>query len=328
MEDQLTLDQLFADPYEDAPIVEQTDDDAPQDPPSTTTPDPDEDKDAEVRKAYFDYLVSNEIIVVPQDFEYDGSEEKLEQAKAISQQELYKQHLTSFVESLPEDYKAALQAAAQGIPLSEYYSANYQDPATLDLASEDAQRKVVERFLKETTQFPQNKIERLIKAYEEEGTLLQEAQDAASELQTRYEQRQEQLKLQREQEQAQQEAARQKYTNDLVQAIETTPFIHPSRRQKVRSFFFSPIRSGETQTTAFNLTIQNILANPQHQAQLADILLDYSSQDGFSLERFERRVKNKSTSLLREDIDRALAPKSKGAPPAPLKKDSSEFLEN
>lgn len=323
---ELTLDDLFSDPYDlDTPAEDVTS----EEPPTKDLDEDSQDKDVEVRKAYFDFLSSSGALTLPDDFEYDGSPEQLSEALELSKTQQRVRDVQDFLESLPEDYSQALKAASQGLTLEEYYASNFQDPSTLDISSEPQQRTVVERFLKETTQFSPTKIKRLVDSYAEEGTLLEEAQDAVGELQAIYEHRLTQKQALLEQQRAEALAAQQKYTDDLVKAIDETSFIHPSRRQKVRSFFFSPIKKDNGQTTAFNLTIQNILANPSHQAQLADLLLDYSPSEGFTLERFEKRVKGKTTTLLKEEIDRALSPKSKSASPAPLKKtDSSEFLEN
>lgn len=321
MEKVTTLDELFQDPYENEPIEE------PADAQIDTPPEePTEDSSSEVRQAYYEYLQQNQLLDLPEDFDYDGSAEKFEEAISLTKQRQQASLAQQFFESLPTDYQEALKAASQGISLEEFYESAYS--TNLDISTEESQRRVLHRYLKETSSLSDQKISKLISTYEEEGTLKEEAQDAAAAILDRQQQIQQQRAQAQQEALARQEQERQQYTQQLVDAIKTTSFIHPSRKEKVKSFFFSPIKSGNEQTTAFNKTIQNILANPTHQAQLADILLDYSPEQGFTLERFEKRVKARATSSFKEELDAALDPKKKAATPASVSKtDTNAFLE-
>lgn len=326
MDKQITLDDIFDDNYI-GPDDEPTDQ---QDEPVETQDAPDLDETSEVRKAYYDFLVENEILDLPKNFEYDGSSEKLEEALELAKSSTQKKVIENFWNSVPEDLKEAFEfTMANNATLEDYFESRLQNPATLDLTRPENQRKVVERFLKETTRFSPEKIKRTITSYEEDGILDAEAADAASELEGIFEQQNEERRKTVALQAEQAEEARRRHTDELVKAINSSQFIHPARREKVRSFFFSPIKKDNQQTTAFNVTVQNILTNPEHQAQLADLLLDYSPQQGFSLERFEKRVKARATSSFKDDLDRALDPKRKAGIPAKVTKtDTSEFLEN
>lgn len=325
MDKQITLDDIFDDNYISPEPIEE-----PLEPTEEPIEATDIDDTSEVRKAYFDFLVENEVLDLPTEFEYDGSSEKLQEALELAKTNQQKKIVESFWNTLPEDLREAYEfVSANNATLEDYYESRLQNPATLDLSRPENQRKIVERFLKETTRFSPEKIKRTITSYEEDGILDAEASDAAAELEVLFEQQNEQRQQQLAKQAADAEKQRKEYTEELVKAINSSSFIHPTRREKVRSFFFSPIKQNNEQTTAFNLTVQNILANPEHQAQLADLLLDYSASQGFSLERFEKRVKARATSTFKDDLDRALDPKRKAGTPAKVNKtDTTEFLEN
>jgi hypothetical protein len=326
--DNLTLDDIFdPQPLDDEPAGPTTDSDTPDEPDASDEPTA-SDEDTERRQAYFDFLVSQQVVEIPEEFEYDGSLEKLEEALSLSRKKQQEKVYQDLFAALDPQAQEALNFALQtGQPLHAYYESLATPSLNYNPASPTDQKKIVEQYLKETTRYSPEKITKTIALYEEEGILEQESQDALAELTQFYSQKQEEQATQLQaQRQAEERMLREK-TEALAAAINTSSFIHPTRREKVRSFFFNPIQVEQNQTTAFNLTINHILSNPEHQAQLADLLLDYNPEQGFTLDRFEKRLKSKATSSFKEDLDKALDPKRKATAAKVQATDSTAFLQ-
>lgn len=128
-------DPVIETPVED-PIVE--------DPQPTTDVDDDSTEDP-VAKEYYEFLKEYGVLSTPDDFEFDGTPEKLQQALDLTRESLKETTARSLWETLPEDFKPLLQyALAGGKSLDDYMEAYAQpDYTTLDLSNPDNQRRVM-----------------------------------------------------------------------------------------------------------------------------------------------------------------------------------------
>lgn len=264
---------------------------------------------------FVDFLTANDIFEVPENFELDGSEESIQKILEYTKQQNKDRVAQEIWSALPDDFKPLLEYGLNGGKSIKEFLDVYvdSDVTTLDISQEANQRAVLREYYKQTSNgtFSQEKIDRLIKRIEEYGDLEEEAKDAHQELSRQSNERKQALILEAQRKEQEQRQHIIDYTNAMVDSIEKTSFIHPTRKAKVRSFMFDPIQINSTSTTAYNYAVQSILANPEHQAQLADILLDYNPEKGFDLERLERRVRTKASKSFQELLEQKLDPKSK-----------------
>lgn len=166
------------------------------------------------------------------------------------------------------------------------------------------------QYYKETSNHSDDRIKKIIARLDEDSRE-EEARDAIDELKTIRSERQEELLQSLEKQRVDEAKAAEQRTLELISAIDTTSFIHPQRKPKIKSFFFDPLQIEGQSVTQFNYYINSILQKPEHQAQLADILLDYNPQSGFNMERFEKRSATKKTQSFRDLLEAKLDPKSR-----------------
>jgi len=261
-------------------------------------------------QAYVEFLKENDLVELPEDFtpSPDNLQEVFEYTKEVRTKKAYEDILNS----LPEDFKPALEYVRNGGTSVKEFLQTYSDNPldTLDLETAEGQKKVVFLALKETSNYPDEKINKIVSRIAEDADeLAAEASESFRELDQLYADRKQQLIQQaKEQQEAQRLSAEQK-TQELYTAIESSTSIHPQRRNKVKSFFFDPIKTPNGVSTGFNNTINSILTNPEHQAQLADILLEYDPNAGFSLERLEKKIQTKATKQFQAALSKTLDPK-------------------
>jgi polyhydroxyalkanoate synthesis regulator phasin len=319
----LDPENVEKDPKEDTPT--EPDSDSEEDPSEEENLPTDDDKSEEqdedevkddTAQAYFDFLVELDILRTPEDFQFDGSPAKVKEALQYTKQSLTQEVAANLWSQLPQDFKPMLEYALKGgSSLKDYFEA-YSDVQydELDLSEPMNQRRVMYDYYKQTTSYDDQKINRLIARLEESGDLSQEAADSVQDLLTIQSRKKNELMAKAEQERLAQAREQKEKVDQLVNAIETTSFIHPSRRGKVRSFFFSPVKlEDNTTTTQFNYTIQSILQNPEHQAQLADILLEYDHKKGFSTDRLEKKVATKATETFKKTLTEKLEPSARSS---------------
>lgn len=312
------LAQMFSDPTT-VTVLPDTDTEEPEDlnEPIDDNPDPEpeapreilEDNDPIVEN-YVKFLQDNDLIEIPDDYDFQGTPDQIQEVFQYTKKTREDKAIQSVFQQLPDDFKPLLDYALRGgTSLQDYIGTFVDDLSNVSLDTEEDQKEILFKYYKETSPYPDDKIERLISRFNDEEELRLEAIDAYQELlQIREQRKYDFLEETRVQQDAYRLDMEQKTVN-LDRAIEETTAIHPQRKNKVRAFFFEPIQVQNNVTTGFNATIASILANPEHQAQLADILLDYNHNNGFSSDRIERRVKTKATQDFKTLLKTKLDPK-------------------
>ena len=76
---------------------------------------------------------------------------------------------------------------------------------------------------------------------------------------------------------------------------------------------FNEITRGENTSTDYNRVLGQISSNPSHIIQLADFLMDYDKEQGFSKSnaRQQRKGKSKATSSFRKSLETNIDSKTK-----------------
>lgn len=314
------LEQMFSDPsttpsmlnddkgFEDSPEITSDETEEPEDAPEAPR-EVLEDNDPVVEN-YVKFLQENDLIEIPEDYDFQGTPDQIQEVFEYTKKTRSDKAIQSVFQQLPDDFKPLLEYALRGgTSLQDYMDTFSDDLSNYGLDTEEDQKEILFKYYKETSPYPDDKIERLISRFNDEEELRLEAADAYQELLQIREEKKRELIVEA---QAQREAYRadlEQKTISLNKAIEETTAIHPQRKNKVRAFFFDPIQTANSVTTGFNATIASILSNPEHQAQLADILLDYNHNNGFSSDRIERRVKTKATQDFKTLLKTKLDPK-------------------
>lgn len=265
-------------------------------------------------KAYYEFLVENNLLRPDEGFEFDDSPEKLEEAFVQTKENLRKEVAKQMFDALPEDFKPIIQYGfSGGKNVKEFLDTYLQAPPDvedIDLNDIDNQRAVVREYYKHTTRLTPEKTEKLIDSLAERGDLESEAYDAAIALKdiqkTQKQALIEQATLQAE---AQREAEIQT-RNELLSTIDSAEFIPKDRKNKVKGFMFSETNSQPKMDVMMN----SIFSNKEHVVQLADLILDcYDPKKGFTLEdRFTKKATSKALNDFRSKMqDKFSDPKTK-----------------
>lgn len=269
----------------------------------------DSDEPIEGLKDYFDILKTQGVIRTPDDFEFDGTTAKFEEAITHTKEDLYNEIAEELFEKLPDDFKPLLDYALKGgTSLQTFLSAHAPlEVSEKDLSTEEGQRKILFSYYKETSNYSDDKIKRIVARLDDPDELEEEAKATLEELAEIKEEKRTKLAEAAATEAANRQKQAEQKVNDIKKTIDTAEWLDDARRNKVKSFFLNQLKVEGKVTTGFAHTINQILSSPEHAAQLADIILEYDPKKGISLERFEKRINTKKTqsmkTLLQQTID-------------------------
>lgn len=270
----------------------------------------------------FNFLKEKRALYLPDDYEFDGSEEAFEKALNTSRELSEKTTFEGLLQALPEDYRDTIIFGLQtGRPLNEFleYTKSF-NLESLDLNQHSDQVRLLQRYYTQVAQFNPDRASKLIETLEKTGELQSAALEYYEEIKNLEHTRAQELILE---EQNRREAnARKAYENRtrLTNAIDSTPIINDSRRNTVKAFLFNEVARGNEIDTMYNRTLKSIQNNPEHIAQLADILLDYDPNKGIVLDRFNNQVKSNTVKSIKQQLQEArsnVKPNISGNPSVP-----------
>lgn len=300
-------------PFED-------DDDSISDPEPASTPEVNEDQDPKddskptsIYDQFYSVLTSEGILSTPEDFEFDGTPEKLQEVLDYTKQELSMSIAKGLWEKLPEDFRSILDyGLAGGTDLNELLKSRQElSLDQVDLDNTSHQREVMRKYFKETTKYDEDRIERMIDKLDTVGTLQEDAAEALDDLRDIITQREQELVKQQELARKQQMEQAQQVRQRMFEVVDETPYIPDSRKGKVKAFLFNPVTRNQVQDTDFNRALNSIYTNPEHLVQLADLLYDYDPKKGLNLERFKKAQKSTAAKKLKEKLESIEDVKSK-----------------
>lgn len=313
-------DLLIFEEFQDTPPntdSEPDEDDVEPTPDSTDAPEPEpatEEEptpDSSQLTNYYEILKETNLISVPDDFEFDGTEESLEKAFEITRQSNEMAAAQSLWERLPEDFKPLIQYALKGGTSLQDYVDAYSNPLEkLDASTTEGQRKIMLTYYKTTSKASDEKIGKMINRLEDDGDLETEALETLQELNELRAQQQHELLEQAEKDAADRRLRAAQQVQALNESIEKFP--DPVRQSKIKAFFFNAVEKPQGgKSTEFDLVLSSIKDNPQHLVQLADIFLEYDPKAGFNLERYIKQGKTQATKKLSTLLEDKLNSKSK-----------------
>ena len=241
---------------------------------------------------------------LPQDFKFDGSPEKTEEAFRIDQETRYKL-ATKDLEDRVQDplLREAIQYGIQGgkfADMKSYMQAqkSYLDIANLKIENDTQAKDVITKELK-SKGLKDNVIKLTLEQHEDEGTLLTEAQDIVK---TWSEERNKQKKaLEQEARQArlQEEQENAEYEKEFMNTLRKTEM--PSKKQDEILGAFDPITLENGQVfSRYELIRSAIENNTEHFIQYLDILNSYNPKTGFELSQYKTAGKTEQTKKIHD----------------------------
>lgn len=263
--------------------------------------------------AYYEQMQEFGGLNVPEEFEFDGTEEAFQEAIKLNKQSVETDAVQSFFERLPEDYQNALQYVVNGgSSLEDYMGAatkniNYEEA---DLSTNTQQEQVLREYYKSTTKFDDKKIERFIGRLKEDDVLEEEALDALEYMKDFTRQRQADLLDSQRLKQEAQETKFKQARDSYMEAVDNAAYIKGQRKKKVKAFGVNVVTKDGMEDTARNLAIRSIYSNPQHQAQLDDLLLEYDSKKGFDFSRIKASAKKDTVSSFQKKLEQRISVQS------------------
>lgn len=280
--------------------------------------DPDSGKDPEPNvidkttpegiKEYYDFLTENNLLAPNEDFTFDGTSKSL--SEALEQTNINQQKAVAYSlwEQLPEDFKPLLQYGLSGgtnvKDFLDTYSRESIDVTTADLDDPQTQDELVREYYRQTTKHSDEKIEKLVSLLKAKGEVdyTSEVYDIAVELKDIQKQNREELTRQAILQKQHNEAKLREERDELFNTIDNLD-LAPQRKGMIKSFVYSNDNSSSSRMDA---TIQSIINNKEHFAQLADLLLDYDANKGFQI---ENRFTKKSKTNALNDLEKRLSEK-------------------
>lgn len=288
---------------ESTPAASPTPEDDTQDEPQDDSSD-----DDNIYTRYFDILKDQGAINLPEDFEFEATEEGFVKALEATREHNHKEALNTLWNSLPDEGKPLLEYfLAGGKDVNKFIQAHTPvDIDSADIEDEEQQIKILQQYYREVLNYSPEKTSKIISRLQVKDGLKEGAQDALEDLKEHREALKENLTKEAQREAAQRKAQEENERRLIKESLKELPTANPS---KVESLLFNPVKYDGHVTTEFNYYLNKIATNPKHLVQLADLLTDYSPDKGFNLERFEKRAQTKKTQILRALLDSKIDPR-------------------
>lgn len=270
---------------------------------STDGSDPEEKS---IHAKFFEIFKDAEIIKTSDDFNFDGSLSSFEEALAQTKDIQQKQIAEDIINSFPPEFKDFASYVLNGGTSVKDFLNLYKDEEDVQSIEPDSienQRSILYAYYKATTNYNDDKIDRLISRLEASDSLAEEAIDAKEELKEIYKEKRTQLELERDNKAKELEQNFQKFKSDITKAVSELDQIPTTRKGKVQAFLLNMSQRDSSIDTDFNRTLKLISTNPTHIAQLADILLDYDPQKGINQDRLLKKQKTAAVSDLRKKLE-------------------------
>jgi hypothetical protein len=313
-----------ADPVEQKPVAEEVKVEPEVNDPEPENPDPNVGGNPQLND-YYKFLSEAGMLTLPEDYNFDGTEEGFLKAIEESKSHTQNQLLQQVWNTLPQDFQLVLEYGLNGgKDIEKVYNTLKSSLTGLDnvnLEDESHQEQVMREYLKKTTQYTDDKINNRIKIFKTSKILEQEAEAALSELkQLDQQERQKLVESQKEQEKIEREELTKAYNSFLN--VASNMEVSDSRKQQIVDAVWGQGNYGNTTQSYFNHINDVIYNNPEHLAQLVNIYLDYDPNKGFNITGSSSKKKdteakinlrNSLTSLLNPSVPRGSQDPSKAS---------------
>lgn len=276
-------------------VEEEVEDTTPETETETETETSTEDKD-DIYQVYFEDLKEKEFLDLPEDFEFKGTEDSLKEALEVSKNRIAEKTREEIVAGFQEFVYKNLEQVQ-----NTYNTVDFEQ---VDLSDEATQKEVVKYYLKKTTKFKDEQIEKKINQLEQFAELEDEAKSALEELKVLDKEDKAKLARQAAEYEATQAKARQDADKLFRKTLKETDEVSGIKinKDKVFSSLYNTIKLEDgTITTSFNKNLQEVLSDPKKTIFLAHLL-----ENNFELNKIEdTKVNTKAAKVLKEKLRQA-----------------------
>ena len=253
----------------------------------------DTNEDSNIFSVYFEDLKEKEFLDLPEDFEFKGTEDSLKEAITLSKERMREKEKEDLVSSFQEFVYQNLDAIQ-----NTYTGVDFEN---IDLTDESVQKDVVRYYLKKTTKFKDEQIEKKINQYEQFAELEEEAKANLEELKKiDVEEKAEVAKQAVEYEKARKKAQKDAdalFQKTLKEMDEVSGI--KVNKDKVFQSLYKPVKLEDgTVTNSFNIKLQEALTDPKKVIFLAHLL-----ENNLELEKIEEaQVATKAAKTLKQKL--------------------------
>lgn len=260
-----------------------------------------------VESSIFDVFVENGILSLPENFEFDGSEDSIlkliEHSTKVQQEKAQEELMSKF----PPDTQRLIQYSLNGGDINEFFNTaqQFDDLSNVDITTSENQRKVLEHYYKTTSKHDDDRIKRIIDKLESTGVLEESALEAVEDLQDLKEQKLQEMIDKREQDKIDQEKRITAYTESITKTLEESQ-LDITTKSKIKSLIFDPVKTQDGVVNKYYLTLSQIEKNPQHLVQLSELLADYDPEKGLQLTTIKQQANKKGLDQVKNLLQRNL----------------------
>jgi hypothetical protein len=276
------------------PFAELEDTEETNDSDSETNEDSTEDTD--IFKVYFEDLKEKNFLDLPEDFEFKGTEESLQEALELTK--------TKLAEKTRQEIETGFQEFVFNNLKQIQNTYNTVDFEQIDLSSEDTQKEVVRYYLQKTTKFKPEQIEKKINQFEQFAELEDEAKTALEELKVFDKEEKAQMAKAAAEYEKVQTKAREDADKLFRKTLKETDEVSGIKinKDKVFSSLYNPVKLEDgSVTTNFNYKLNQVLSDPKKTIFLAHLL-----ENDFELGKIEdTKVNTKAAKTLKEKLRQA-----------------------
>lgn len=264
--------------------------------------------------SYFNFLQDQGLLLLGENFEFDGTEEGFQKAVETTRSNMANQGAMMIWNQLPDDYKLVLEHGLSGgtdINAVKEIISGQTDLTQLDIEDEYNQEVILKDYFKRTTKYSDDRINRSISRLKASGDLEEEAETALNELKDIYKEEREELVKEQVKSKQEKEQRLQESYNNFTSVVEDMG-LPESKRKRLVSSVWSVGDYGEYKDVSyFNYVDYMIKNNPEHLAQLAELYLDYDPGKGFKSDKAVKRAKTEVTRNFKDSIDKLSKTKSR-----------------
>lgn len=234
----------------------------------------------EIYEANYGFLKDAGYLILPDDFKFEPTEDGWQKALEENNKNLQEVIIEDMFGRVPDEGRLLLNYFLSGGTDIEKYqdTVKFNDYKALDPANEDHQKSLVEKFLRETTQFSKDEISDYIEDLEINNKLSVKAKEAFDKLDNISDQRHKALLAEGEKQKQEEVARVQKSISELSDTIKANknifgiPFSDSDAKLVVDSFF-KPIKMQDGSiATSYEMKYFKAMQDPKKAAILAKII--------------------------------------------------------
>lgn len=240
---------------------------------------------------------------LPDDFKFDGSPEKTEEAFRIDQETRQALAFQQVESQIQDPYlKEVVEYGINGgkfADVKKYLETqkSYLEISNLEIKDDTTAKEVLTKELKNKG-LKDSVIALAIEKHEDEGTLQEEAKEIVKNWTKQKETEKRTLELQAKQAKEQEARENAEYERNFIETLKKSNL--PKQKQDQVLGAFDPINIDGNTYTRYELIRSTIENNPEHFIQYLDLLNSYNPKTGFELSQIKNQGKTEQTKKIHD----------------------------